>query len=137
MSTSLTTAPHVAQSRDSPFPRRTGYALAGTGLTVAAVALAVARDTGVGSVLLFAVLPDVALLLALGRAHQPGQLPARAVPAYNLLHRPSPPVTLALASLAGLVSTYWLVAGLSWLAHICFDRACGYGLRTADGWQRG
>jgi hypothetical protein len=26
--------------------------------------------------------------------------------------------------------------GLAWLAHIAGERALGYGLRAADGWQR-
>ncbi|MGW0631550.1 DUF4260 family protein [Streptomyces sp. NPDC002758] len=26
--------------------------------------------------------------------------------------------------------------GLAWLQHIASDRAFGFGLRTADGWQR-
>jgi hypothetical protein len=33
-------------------------------------------------------------------------------------------------------STSALVAGLAWSAHVLVDRACGYGLRRADGWQR-
>lgn len=104
--------------------------------TTTAIALAVRHDTGVGSVLLFAVLPDLAFLLALGQSHQPGQLARRAVPAYNLMHHPALPALLLVASATGLLGTYWLVAALAWGAHIAFDRAAGYGLRTSDGWQR-
>ena len=86
--------------------------------------------------LLFAVLPDAAFLLALGQTHQRGQLARRAVPAYNLLHHPVAPALLLAAATAGLVGSWWLVAALAWGAHVAFDRAAGYGLRTAQGWQR-
>ena len=77
-----------------------------------------------------------ALLLALGQQFQHGQLPRRAVPAYNLLHHPVVPTLVLAAALTGLLGTYWVVAALAWAAHICIDWAAGYGLRTADGWQR-
>ena len=113
------------------------YLLGGAALLVAAVAGAIATGTGASPVLLFAVFPDVAFVLAIGQPHERGQLPARAVPAYNLLHRPLLPLALAAAAIGGLLGPYWLIASLAWLAHIAIDRGCGYGLRTADGWQRG
>jgi hypothetical protein len=30
----------------------------------------------------------------------------------------------------------WLAGGLAWVAHIAFDRSLGFGLRTAEGFQR-
>jgi hypothetical protein len=113
------------------------YLVVGIALTALAIALAVVWDTGVSSVLVFAVLPDAAFLLAIGQPAQHGQIPARAVPAYNLLHRPALPAVLLALALTGVLSQYWLVAAVAWGAHIAVDRGAGYGLRTADGWQRG
>ena len=114
-----------------------GHLVAGAVLLAAAVVAAMTWETGVSSVLVFALLPDVALLAAAGAKHAPGQLPARAVPVYNLLHHPGVPLALLGAGLVGLLGTYWLVAGLAWAAHVAVDRGVGYGLRTKDGWQRG
>jgi hypothetical protein len=126
--------PAVAR-RSVPRATAAAFGTAGLVLTTTAIALAVRHDTGVAPVLVFAVLPDLALLLAIGRQFRHGQLPRRAVPAYNLLHHPVLPALLLVAAAAGL-GTWWLVASLAWGAHITFDRAAGYGLRTADGWQR-
>lgn len=110
------------------------HLVAGAVLLTTAVVLAVQTGTGLGAVLLFAVLPDAAFLLAIGQPHRPGQLAARAVPAYNLMHHPATP--LALLVLSAAIGPYWSVAALTWLAHVAFDRAAGYGLRNAEGWQR-
>lgn len=115
---------------------RPAHLVTGLLLLIAAVTGSVAYGTGVSSVLVFALLPDVALLAGIGGPHQPGQLPRHAVPAYNLLHSPAVPVALLVAGLAGL-GTYWVVAATTWGAHIAIDRGLGYGLRTRDGWQRG
>ena len=117
-------------------PRVAAHVLAGAALTALAVAGAVEWSTGLGVVVLFAVQPDTDLLLAIGAPHRPGQLPRRAVPAYNALHHPATPLLLLLAATAGPLARLWVVAALAWGAHIAFDRACGYGLRTPDGWQR-
>ena len=111
------------------------YLLAGVLLLATAVWAATTYDTGVSSVLVFALLPDIALLMGIGGRHEPGQLPRRAVPAYNLLHHPVMPLAVATVALAG--GGYWLVAATAWAAHIAVDRGVGYGLRTRDGWQRG
>jgi hypothetical protein len=111
------------------------------GLGVAALVLAISlvvRD-GLGPipVVLFMIAPDLAFLAAAGASHDHGQLPARAVPLYNALHGTIGPVILILLGVMGLLSTWWLAAGLSWAAHVTLDRGFGYGLRTRDGWQRG
>ncbi len=129
------TAPARTQLARNPV--RPGYLVLGVTLLGAASWGAAVRDTGWWPVLVFALLPDIALLLAIGRPHRPGQLPAAAVPAYNLLHHPSVPVALAALAVAGLLSTLWLVAAAAWAAHIALDRGAGYGLRSRDGWQRG
>ena len=111
--------------------------VAGVLLLAAAVVAASVENTGVSSVLLFVVLPDVALLVGIGVRHEPGQLPRRAVPAYNLLHSPAVPVAIFVVAATGVLGAYWLVAATTWAAHIAMDRGLGYGLRTRDGWQRG
>ena len=108
----------------------------GAALTASAIAGAVEWSTGFWVVAVVAVLPDSAFLLAIGAPqHRPRQLPRRAVPAYNALHHPVGPALL-LAAGAGPLGPVWVVAALTWGAHIAFDRALGYGLRTPDGWQR-
>lgn len=137
MTTQLATRPRTATTISARGAVRPGHLVAGFGLLAAAVVAAVVRDTGVSSVLVFALLPDVALLAAIGAGPpQPGQLPRRAVPAYNLLHDPVVPAVLLVAAVAGL-GTYWVVAAMTWAAHIAIDRGVGYRLRTRDGWQRG
>jgi hypothetical protein len=135
-----TTAPaspaSSTQGSVARLPLRPSHLLAGTALTALAITLAATWDTGVSSVLLFALLPDAALLLAIGGPMQQGRLPTRAVPAYNVLHHPVVPAVLLALAMAGALGHYWLVAALAWGAHIAFDRGFGYGLRTADGWQR-
>lgn len=134
MTSTAPTATPVGRARG---PARPGYLVLGLALVAAAIAGELILGTGVWSVLVWAVAPDLALLLAIGARTAPGQLPRRAVPAYNLLHAPLLPLLLLVVAGAGLLSTYWLVAAVTWLAHICIDRGCGYGPRTPEGWQRG
>ena len=132
-------SPPVTSTGTAPTVRgrvRPGHLVTGLVLLTAAVTAAVVLGTGVSSVLVFMVLPDVALLIGLGGSHLPGQLPRKAVPAYNLLHSPAVPALLLVAAVAW-ASAYWVVAATTWGAHIALDRGLGYGLRTADGWQRG
>jgi hypothetical protein len=129
------TTPAVARSSVTPRHAAAHVAI-GAALAALAVVGAVEWSTGLWVVAVFAVLPDSAFLLAVGAPHRPGQLPYRAVPAYNALHHPVSPLLLLLAAVAGPLGDLWVVAGVTWGAHIAFDRACGYGLRTRDGWQR-
>ncbi|MEU5592410.1 DUF4260 family protein [Streptomyces sp. NPDC020298] len=90
--------------------------------------------------LLFLVLPDLAFLVALDEAPRmaKGQLPPRAVPYYNAMHRALVPFTLLVLYAVGPVAWAPAFAALcGWLAHISYDRAFGYGLRTKEGFQRG
>ena len=86
-----------------------------------------------------AIAPDLTFLKGMGQASQmePGQLPAVAVPWYNAAHRPWVPALLLVTCV--VIPLSWaplFAAGLGWLAHIALDRAMGFGLRTADGFQR-
>ncbi|GGM86014.1 DUF4260 family protein [Streptomyces fuscichromogenes] len=90
--------------------------------------------------LLFVVLPDLTFLVAVDEAPgtAKGQLPPRAVPYYNAMHRALVPLGL-LAAYAAQPLFSWppaLAALCGWLAHISYDRAFGYGLRTKEGFQR-
>ncbi|MFC9431750.1 DUF4260 family protein [Streptomyces sp. NPDC056987] len=91
-----------------------------------------------------AVAPDLSFLAGLAGPHQHGphehgRLPRRAVPVYNLLHRPLFAVVLMFTCLipeSPAVAVPLFNFGLAWLVHIAADRALGYGLRAADGRQR-
>lgn len=86
--------------------------------------------------LTFRLLPDVAMLIGFSReltAH--GRLAPRTVPYYNAVHALPCPVLLLVIAIAFVPAL--LGPALLWLSHVLIDRALGYGLRTADGWQRG
>ncbi|MGW3492917.1 DUF4260 family protein [Streptomyces sp. NPDC001020] len=90
--------------------------------------------------LVFAVLPDLTFLVALDEAPHmaKGQLPPRAVPYYNAMHRASVPLALlVLCVVVPFTGAPAFAALCGWLAHISYDRAFGYGLRTKEGFQRG
>ncbi|MFJ2769901.1 DUF4260 family protein [Streptomyces sp. NPDC087300] len=89
---------------------------------------------------LFFIAPDLTFLVAVRDAPKMahGQLPPRAVPYYNAAHRALVP--LALMALYTFTPVAWapaFAALCGWLAHISYDRAFGYGLRTKEGFQRG
>ncbi|MEU1274606.1 DUF4260 family protein [Streptomyces sp. NPDC005799] len=91
--------------------------------------------------LVFLVLPDLTFLVALDDAPRmaKGQLAPRAVPYYNAMHRALVPLAL-LVGYAVQPYFAWapaFAALCGWLAHISYDRAFGYGLRTKEGFQRG
>mgnify|MGYP001170023079 CR=1 FL=1 len=111
------------------------WALAGVALLVVAIAL----DGWTWTVLAVAIAPDLPLLAGFGRDLAPGQLHPRAVPWYNAVHALPGPATLAVAGALVAATghgTTPLVVGLVWAAHVSVDRACGFGLRTAQGLQR-
>jgi predicted acyltransferase len=134
--------------------RRLAWLAVGIALTAFAIFEVVVHDLGPAPILVFAVLPDLAFLVGIGQPHERGQLPSRAVPAYNLAHRPLVALAVIALALAGLLAARLLkqapaefeaarriplvvyVAGVTWLAHIALDRALGFGLRTPEGWQR-
>jgi hypothetical protein len=91
--------------------------------------------------LVFLVLPDLTFLVALEDAPRmaKGQLAPRAVPYYNAMHRALIPLALlVLYAVQPYVAWAPAFAALcGWLAHISYDRAFGYGLRTKEGYQRG
>ena len=108
------------------------------GLAIAVYANAQASEHGLGlaPVLLFGIIPHLPALLGLGQPHARGQMPARGLRLFNVMHHPVPPLVLLGLAALGVLSAFWLVAGLAWSSHIVVDLAFGQGLRTADGWRR-
>ena len=80
----------------------------------------------------FLIAPDVALIAGIGRGLNPGQLHPRAVELYNALHMFTGPAALAIASF--WLGPAWLGAAFAWAAHVCCDRAVGFGLRDHAGY---
>jgi hypothetical protein len=113
-----------------PIARRVAYGVFFAGSLAAAIAVS---GAGTWQIWAFLVLPDVALLLGMGRGLERGRLHPRAVPLYNALHRLAGPVALGIASI--WLGPEWLAGALAWAAHIFIDRSVGYGLRTRDGYQ--
>jgi hypothetical protein len=111
------------------------YLLPAVGL-LAATVYATAEHGFTWQLPVFALGPDVALLVGVGRGLARGQLHPRAVPLYNALHRLIGPVALLLAAAVFDLSPGWLIAGLAWATHVLVDRTLGYGLRTREGFQR-
>jgi hypothetical protein len=108
----------------------------GLALGVYANVVSGSHQLGLIPVLVFGIVPHLAVLAGIGEAHAPGQLAPRAVPLFNAMHHPAPPLALLALAAAGILSPFWLVAGLAWLGHIVVDQGFGKGPRTADGWRR-
>lgn len=128
-----------AEPSASPLPKanraRVWWAITAMLLLAAAIGLCIALGWGAaGITLLFAVLPDAALIGAFG---EQGRLKPSRVRFYNLMHAPVLAMALAAAGaiLLLLPARPWglALAGLAWMAHIAADRAFGYGLRAPDG----
>jgi hypothetical protein len=119
-------------------PRRLAYAVGAAVLLTASIVTFTNVEAGWWVFPVFAIGPDLAFLVGIGQTGslERGQMPARAVPLYNALHRLWGPLALGLAAAAGLLPPVLLVGALVWGFHVCFDRAVGYGLRRRDGRQR-
>jgi hypothetical protein len=141
MSTRVQVADHTSPRSASPpgirhamLPRVAAAVFAV--LLLGALVTAVAAHHEWGAVALGVLGPDLALLLGGGAGLARGQLHPRAVPLYNALHRPAAAALLVALAGLGVLTAWWLVLGLAWLFHISVDRAAGYGLRDARGFQR-
>ncbi|MEV3853347.1 DUF4260 family protein [Streptomyces sp. NPDC050095] len=87
----------------------------------------------------FFIAPDFTFLVGMSDAPrmEKGQLPPRAVPFYNTAHRALVPLALIVAyTFAPFTWAPAFAALCGWFAHISYDRAFGYGLRTKEGFQR-
>ncbi|MGH4027926.1 DUF4260 family protein [Actinomycetota bacterium Odt1-20B] len=93
-----------------------------------------------GLAFFFFIAPDLTFLVALRDAPhmEHGRLAPKAVPFYNTAHRALIPLALIVAyTYAPFTWAPAFAALCGWLAHISYDRAFGYGLRTKEGFQRG
>jgi hypothetical protein len=108
-------------------------------LAIAVVANSEAAKHGLGlwPLLTFGIVPHLPALLGVGQPHARGQMARRAVPLFNLMHHPVPPLLLVGLAVTSVLAPLWLVGGLAWFSHIVGDLAFGQGLRTTDGWRRG
>ncbi len=109
------------------------------GLAVGLYASTLAGSLGLGLVplLVFGIVPHLGVLLGLGQPHARGQLAPRAVAIFNAMHHPALPLVTAGLAAAGVLSSFWLVGALAWVAHIVVDWAFGDGLRSRDGFVLG
>ncbi len=117
------------------------WIFAGGAAALLAATVVAQRDASAGWWVfpVFGLGPDLAFLLGIGTmgSLKRGQMPPRAVPAYNALHRFRGPAGLAILATFDVVPGALLIGALMWAFHIACDRAVGYGPRTPDGWQRG
>jgi len=127
-------APAVAAPRR--LKRRHLWLIPGLAIAVYANAQAGTHGLGLGPLLLFGIMPHLPVLLGIGQPHARGQMAARAVPLFNVMHHPVVPLAVAGLAAGGVLSPFWLVGGLAWFSHIVVDLALGDGLRTRDGWRR-
>lgn len=112
------------------------WVIPGLAIAIYANAQASQHGLGLGPLLLFGIVPHIPALLGIGQPHAQGQMPRRAVPLFNALHHPAPPLVVLGLAAAGVLSPFWFVGGLAWFSHIVVDLALDQGLRTADGWRR-
>jgi len=91
------------------------------------------HDLGLLPLLVFGIVPHLSVLVGIGQPHVRGQLAPRAVPLFSAMHHPALPLATVGLAAAGVLSPFWLVGALAWLAHIVVDWAFGDGLRSADG----
>jgi hypothetical protein len=115
--------------------KRLAYAVLGFVATGLAIGVVVTQHATWWQLVVFAIAPDLSLLLGTSSGLQGGQLHPRAVPIYNAVHRYWAPGVLVVITFL-LHKPEWLAAGLAWTAHISFDRSLGFGLRTREGFQR-
>lgn len=115
--------------------KKVAYAAAGFIATGVAIAVVVTQHATWWPLVVFAIAPDLSFLAGMSGGLQRGQLHPRAVPIYNAVHRYWAPVVLVVIAFF-VQSPAWIAAGLAWIAHISFDRSLGFGLRTAEGFQR-
>jgi hypothetical protein len=117
--------------------RRHLWLIPGLAVGVYASTLAGQKDLGLLPLLVFGIVPHLSVLAGIGQPHVRGQLAPRAVPLFNAMHHPALPAAVVGLTAAGVLSPFWLVGALAWLAHIVVDWAFGDGLRSADGFLLG
>ncbi|ANN17473.1 hypothetical protein SD37_18675 [Amycolatopsis orientalis] len=132
MSVALSPARHVA--------KRVAWAALAVFL-LAFIVLEVINHGGpaLAAALLLLIAPDLSMFVGAGDGTAGGgKLSPKAVPYYNLMHRPWIPLAVLVVYSFGVLGDWvpLFTAGLGWLTHIAVDRAFGYGLRERDGSRR-
>ncbi len=125
MTASARTASVVA-ARPRRLVRRHLLVVPGLAIAVYANAQAELYGLGLSPLLIFGIVP-----------HVPALLGSRAVPLFNAMHHPLPPLALMLSAATGLLAPLWFVGALAWLSHIVVDWALGDRVRSTDGSRRG
>ena len=115
---------------------RLAYATLAALLLSSIVFEVVKHGTGYWQLVAFGLGPDLALFYGAAPGLEKGQLAARAVPLYNLVHRFWLPLGLMTLASFDVIPLGFFIGGLAWCFHISLDRALGYGLRSRDGFQR-
>ena len=128
---------HAQPSRGPRLRRRHLWLVPALAFAVYANGKATEYGLGLAPVLIFGIVPHLPALLGVGQPHARDQMAARAVPLFNLMHHPAPPMAVLVLAAAGILSPFWLVSALAWFSHIVGDLAFDKGLRTRDGWRRG
>jgi deazaflavin-dependent oxidoreductase (nitroreductase family) len=109
------------------------WVVPGLAIAVFANAQAGHLELGIVPLLVFGIAPDLTRLLGLGQPHAHGQMAAGAVPAFNLMHHPVPPLAVLTLAAAGVLPPVLYVGALAWLGHIVVGLGVGDRLRTRDG----
>ncbi len=112
------------------------WIVAGLAVAVYGGSIATQHELGLAPLLIFSIVPHLTVLIGFGQPHEKGQLATRAVPFFNAMHHPVPPLVLAGVGALGALSPFWLAGALAWLGHIAIDLGMGNGLRRPDGWLR-
>ena len=126
----------VVPPREWRLARRHLWLVPGLAIAFYANAQAGEHGLGLGVLLLFGIVPHLPALLGVGQPHARGQMAPGAVPLFNAMHHPTPPLVLLALAGAGVLSPFWFVGALAWLSHIVVDLGFDQGLRTPDGWRR-
>ncbi len=134
--TTIARTPSVHVGRPRRLARRHLWLVPGLGLGLIASLQASHLGLGLAPLLVFGIVPHLTVLVGIGQPHAPGQLAPRAVPLFNVMHHPVPPLAVLALAAAGILPPFWFVGALAWLSHIVVDRAFGDGLRTTDGVRR-
>ena len=97
--------------------RRHLWLIPGLAIAFYANAQAGGHGLGLGVLLLFGIVPHLPALLGVGQPHARGQMAPRAVPLFNVMHHPAPPLVLLALAAAGILSPFWFVGARVALAH--------------------
>jgi rhodanese-related sulfurtransferase len=98
MPNSATESPPAAPSSRLRLGRRHLWLIPGLVVAVYANAQSAQHGLGLAVLLLFGIVPHLPALLGIGQPHAPGQMARRAVPLFNVMHHPAPPLVFVCRS---------------------------------------